>query len=231
MPDFRVSIPVLHQQLDGELSLSEALGFAEVSSLADSASAAANSVRANVAELLKEAPSNLWSRRWLPPSPQPLEVRLTLPPAARTAAWQEPVELSYSAVRWRQADDAWIAFIPALGIEVLSPREDELPRRIDEQVRAALMRIEATKSLRTLAFAQRAAELQIETLELSHAVKTPKRAAQDDEADREQHESVLEKIATNLAKANLPHLFERDPELEQLAELLGGRHPRSVLLV
>jgi hypothetical protein len=76
-------------------------------------------------------------RRQLPSTPELEQVTIPIKPRVRSRAWQEPVELRFDVVRWSHGNQAYIAFVPALGIEVVVKREEELDKRIEAEIRFA----------------------------------------------------------------------------------------------
>lgn len=170
-------------------------------------------------------------QRWIRADVTPFDVTIVLEPTRRPSLWREPIAVTFHAVRWRQAERAYVAFVPTLGIEVLVNNADDLPQRAEEEVRSALLRMKTTKSLRSLVELQRGRELQITPHGIEHFVLSPKQQAQDEEKPREPDKKQLDKVATKLDWLTLPCVFERDELVQQLAETLTGRASRSVLLI
>ena len=56
------------------------------------------------------------------------------------SAWESPVRLRFHVVSWRHGDAAAIGYVPALDIEVVADRGEDLERQLVEQIRYALMR-------------------------------------------------------------------------------------------
>ncbi|HLQ46079.1 MAG TPA: hypothetical protein VK137_15165, partial [Planctomycetaceae bacterium] len=230
MPQFSVRVPVVTQRLEDGIVLGEVVGFPEVSCCGHDLDEVRNQLAENVLHWLSDLENVELHRRWLPSGVQPFEVRVDLKPT-RTSLWREPLTLVLQAVRWQQAEDAHVAFVPALGIEVLVNDVDDLLPRAEDEVRGALLRIKATKSLRTLVEMQRGRGLQVSIADIEYFVHTPKQQAQDEGKPDESEKNELGKIATKLDWLTLPRAFERDEAVRRVAETLTGRIPRSVLLV
>lgn len=233
MTQLSLRISVVNQVFDDDESvvLGEALCFPEFSCCEEDSAGARNLVIENVLHWLTDLPTGELHRRVVPGEATAFDVKLLLEPVARTKMWREPIELMFPAVNWRQAADAHVAYVPALGIEAVVNDEDELPRRVEQEIRSALMRTKATKSLRSLVELQRCRRIEVSTSEIQHLVHSPKQQAIDDGKPDEDDGKVLRKVAELLSAAKLPAAFERDELVRQVANILTGRVPRSVLLV
>ncbi len=231
MPQINAKVPVVTQRLEGGIVSGEVLGFSEVSCSDDEIDEVRNQLVENVLYWLTDVENAELHRRWLPAGVTPFEVRVRLEPTRRPGLWREPLELVFPAVRWCQSEDAHVAFVPTLGIEVLVNKEDELLKRAEDEVRATLLRTKATKSLRSLVELQRGRDLQVVLGDVEHFVSTPKQQAQDEDKPDEPEKKELAKVATKLDWLTMPRAFERDELVQQLAETLTGRAPRSVLFV
>src|SRR5262249_9861300 len=151
----------------------------------------------------------------------------------KSRLWRTPVELKFPYVGWLHGDAAAIAYIPALRIEVCSTKPatlEAVERMAVSQIRAELSRRGALGSLEKLAFLQRDRELKIDSDSIEITLLTPKQIAARDEHRAEQKKSALAEAATDLTKESLPTAFDLEATIEQIAEALTGRSPRSVLL-
>lgn len=218
------------QIFDHGLLLVEPLLFPEVSTLGDDREFLHLATGHNAERLCEVVLAVHLHQRHAPEAIETSSVTLTLNPATRSAVWRQPVTLTFPVVRWRHADDA-VAFVPALGIEVVAPSAEELERLLPEHLTAALMRTRATHSLGKLAQLQRSQQLHVEPLSITANLKTPKQLAQHAEEKKESDESVLKEVGTDLTQETLDPAFELDDLVTRLAETLTGRSPRSVLLV
>jgi ATP-dependent Clp protease ATP-binding subunit ClpA len=166
-------------------------------------------------------------------TPEVKEVTLELqPPPRNEGGWSGPVSLRFHVIRWRHGDEATIAYVPALEIEVSAANPDELDARLDEQIRFALRRTKIAASLYRLALLDRVRGVRLEPLELSATVKDPKQRAQEHQREDEP-KAVIESAGSVLTApgTSLPPAYEVDAVVAQLADALGGHSPRSVLLV
>ena len=233
MPSLSVRIQVLSQQLEdrSEGVLGEALFFPEFSCLAGVKGDVGNIVAENVLQQLTLVANDELHRRVPLGEVFPFDVEVILEPVERTVAWREPLTLKLPAIKWSQGDDAVVAYIPALRIEVLANRVVDLPRLIDEQVRGALVRSKAARSLRPLVELARSQRLSLDTTTVEHFVLSPKQQTQDEDSPKKKDESILQKVGVPLSGFGLPQAFEREAEVRLLADTLGGRVSRSALLV
>jgi ATP-dependent Clp protease ATP-binding subunit ClpA len=229
MPEHAFHLTAVLQELEGAW-LAEALFYPEVSCLDDDPSRLVGALTANARRLLeRDQPGDRWRRR----GPYPVElgvVEVTVEPPPHSAAWREPVVLRLPVLRWQHGDDAALAFVPALGIEVVAgsalEREEMLPRHVS----VAILRNKA-RSLEKLVWLARAATVRVEEGRFTAELPTPKQAALAEQEEQEKQGSVLTEVGTDLVGPRLSRAFEMEPALAKLAEALTGRPPRGVLLV
>ena len=158
-------------------------------------------------------------------------VLLALEPPTGSVLWREPLPLTFPVLRWRHGADAELAYVPALGITVVAGRQEELDRRLPHEIRAALARLQSVPTLDHLAMLQRATRLRVEPLIVNVEIPSAKQRAQTADLEREKAPSVLARVATDLTRQSDEPTWGLEPLVEQLAELLTARQPRSVLLV
>ncbi len=169
-------------------------------------------------------------RQAQPPVTRRVAVELSAP--VRSLLWRHPIVVRWPYIYWQPTSGAHLAFVPALGIEVLAESEAQLQEQLAPQIRNALARREADASLRALAFLTRCTRLQVHTLPLELDIRSPKQRAIDEAAERREEKSVLEEVATPWKPEDgIAPIFERETEVRALAEALCGRRARSVLLV
>src|SRR5262249_39747070 len=134
-------------------------------------------------------------------------------------------------LRWQHGKDAELACVPALGIVVVAARADELEARLPQEIRLAFSRGRSTLTLRQLVDWQRAVQVRVEQHTVYVKLPNPKQPALAAEREAEQTKSVLPQVATNLTHAAGGATHGLGEVVAQLAELLTGRRPRSMLLV
>ncbi|MBO0799211.1 MAG: hypothetical protein J2P31_10370, partial [Blastocatellia bacterium] len=220
--------------LENESYLAEALFFPEALRFHDDVEKAKESLLANLGKVLEETALAAVYRRQPSGVPAISEAQLVLEPPHGSLAWRRPVTLKLPIVRWSHGDAAQIAYVPALGIEVIAtspPSVAALNKLVIQHVRLALGRSERLASLDKLIRLERCRELKIENLELEVALQTPRRIAARERERDEIKRSVLAETGIDLTREKLPAIYELNEIVAQLAEALRGRFPRSVLLV
>ncbi len=220
---------VVFRRLDNGLVLAEALGFPEVSRLGADHRRLAEPVRRNLRRLLKEAPLSALYRRHVGGEPAVSAVSLALDPADPAAGWREPLPLSFPIITWDHGGAA-LAFVPALGIEVVAESPATLSARLPTEIRAALARAPAL-TLPYLVGLQRVRHTEIDRLTVGVLLRPAKARALAAEREREQTPSVLARVASDLTQAPSEPTWGLGPAVAQLAEVLAASSPRSVLLV
>jgi ATP-dependent Clp protease ATP-binding subunit ClpC len=231
MPPFHWRLPALVSTLDDESLLARPLLLPGVSCYALSPQRLKTMLARRLADVLRQIePGNLYRYR-LAELPEVRTLTVEVPPLADDLLRRRTVELPLQYVVWRHGDEALIAYVPAVGIEVLADDERRLAELLEPQIKLALSRNRSSASLRGLAALDRFRKLQVRLLGLRVKLPTLKEAALRQESETEREKSLLKEIATNLVAAPLPRVYERDAEVRRLAELLTRRTPRSVLLV
>lgn len=233
MPQISISIHVITQVFedDNNCQLGEALFFPDVTCLDDSLDGVRNLVAENVLVLLSDVPNAELSQRMIPNSPERFDVQLQIEPAERDRIWKEPLTLNLPTLKWQQAQDAAVVYIPSLGIEVLANKVDDLPRLIEDQVRLALFRTKANRSLKSMVWRARCRDLTLDSTVIEHFAIPPKQQAQDERRPDSNEGKVLTKVADLISGLAMTQAFEREESVKQLADALSGRSARSVLLV
>jgi ATP-dependent Clp protease ATP-binding subunit ClpA len=236
MPVHEFDLGIIFQNLDDDLFLAEALLFPEVSRFGDDLERLKRAVIRNAIRLVEaEALPQIWTRL-KPANFESFEIDLSLVPSAKRLTWREPIQLKLDAIRWSQGDTAHVAFIPALGIEVLSTKLSDLEPNPDQtsivqrHARAELQRRGALANLLSLILANRARGLTMVPASFNAELRSPKQVIAS--ANRkEKKKSTLEQTAVDLTAQKLSPAFEVDQVVENLAEALTGPAASSVLLV
>jgi ATP-dependent Clp protease ATP-binding subunit ClpC len=222
----------LHQRLDSGHVLSECLFHPDLTRLGANRDRAVQALRKNLDELLPKQPPGELFRRRLGTTATARWVVLTLDPPRKLEAWRESIKLRFPAAVWQHGDEAAIARVPGLGIEVIAPDLADLDKLLEREILAALRREGFSKSLDALAWVQRALKFKVEWQTL--AVKLPslkQRAQREEDESGEEKPSVLKQIATLLEPERLSPALEMDEAVEQVADALTATRPQSVLLV
>ena len=134
-------------------------------------------------------------------------------------------------MQWRHGEHAHIAYVPALGIEVISAKLDDLTSMLENHVRAELMRRRATSNLLQLMMLERTRGFNVMRVRSMATIRTPKHIAASSGQSEEKKTSALEQTAHDLTKQKFSPAYEVDNTVARLAEALTGKAGRSVLLV
>jgi ATP-dependent Clp protease ATP-binding subunit ClpA len=234
MPPFEIEFAIIQRTLNDDAHIAEALFFPEVSRYGDDPERLKRAIIRNCIRALEEQSPNLLFRRTLPESIETFELNLQLDPPARRLNWQHPIDLRLDVMRWSHGEHAHIAFIPALGIEVISNKLDVLTTgasMLENHARAELMRRRATTNLLQLMMLERTRGLSVARVRSMASIRTPKQIALSSGRPEEKKSSALEQSAHDLTKQKFPPAYEVDDTVARLAEALTGKSGRSVLLV
>jgi ATP-dependent Clp protease ATP-binding subunit ClpA len=222
----------IHQRLDSGLVLSECLFHPDLSRLAGKRERAIDALKRNLEELLPKLPAIELYRRRLATLATTRWVVLTLDPPRKSETWREPVRLRFPAIVWQHGEEATLARVPCLGIEVITDEPEELDKLLEREIVAALRRDGSAATLSLLAWKHRAIKFKVEWLPIN--VKLPslkQRAMKEEDGSGEEKPSVLKQVATLLNDTRLAPAFEFDETVTQIAEALTVSRPQSVLLV
>ena len=230
MPTFFFPLTILTQVFEDEAAISEALNFEEISRFDSNDERRTHAVRVNAEEILKKTDALELSRKLAPSDFETKEIVLAIEPPRNAKHWREAVEIKFHLLQWQREDGYCQAFVPALSIAVVSKDADEFPTQIEKEIRAALTRTGAAKSLEKLRLLERVREIRVEKSELGIELKTPKQRAIDEEKETEE-KSVLEQVGTKLNDQNLLPAYEVQKSIELLVETLKAKQRDSVLLV
>ena len=141
---FEIELAIILRTFDDHAHIAEALFFPEVSRYGDDPETLKRAIVKNCVQLLEAESPALFFRRTLPPSIETTDLTLRLEPPVRRLTWPEAINLRLDVVRWRHLDHAHIAFIPTLGIEVVSNKADD--SLLEQHARAELIRRRVTSS-------------------------------------------------------------------------------------
>ena len=223
----------LLQACETDSLLGELLYFPEVTALGDRERGCLGSLVATAKRLLEDTDALDLHRRHGPDTVSVQSLTLRVQPPRGDALWQQPIDLQLEVAQWRHGDLATVARVPALDLEVVVRKEQELPGLLESQVRQALERQRSVRSLRPLAMLDRWHSLRVVKRRIGLEITSPKQLAQrEQEKTTAAGKPVLPEIASRLDHgARLPHAYEIDPQVEKLADILTGPHERSALLV
>jgi ATP-dependent Clp protease ATP-binding subunit ClpC len=231
MPHQELPLIFVTQRLDGELRLGEALWFPEVMAMHEQGDRLGSILRRLVKEILSEAAPIDVHRRMAGQTPAISQVLVSLKPAKKSVAWTESIDLRFDVLRWQHGQEGWIGFVPALGIQVVAAREEQLDELIPRHIRVALARTRAAERLFDLVQLERVESVTAERETIAADIRTPTELADDRSKKEEAAKLVIDEVGVVLDDKSVAEAYEIEAVVDRLAESLAGRNPRSVLLV
>lgn len=223
-------IPTLVMRVGEGMWLAEPLLFPEISCCSRNFRALRRMVARRARRLIRDLEAHeLWRRR-LGARLRIAALDLEIPPLPEDARRESPVNLRLHYVYWEQGRDSWVAYVPALRIEVLGEDLEALRRNLAPQVQSGLTRLRANESLHRLEELQRWGRPAIRRLKLRVKLLSAKERFERQEESHDASSSALRETATRWDKTPASAFYGRDDLLRALARLLTGRSPRSVLL-
>jgi ATP-dependent Clp protease ATP-binding subunit ClpC len=229
VPTHDFDILAIISELENETYLAEALLFPELNRHDETARKTQGNLRDSLLHLLDSLPTVEIHSRRLPKDMEIRAIEVSVKPPKRNPYWNEPVPLTFHAVCWQQPGTHH-ALVPALTIEVVADSEESLAELLPRNIRGELQRRGAAGRLDTLLWYQRVVQLQMEKTRVELALASPKKSAESS-LSADQAPAILKDVATNLNAIGIPQAVEVDDKVQALAELLVGKHGRSVLLV
>jgi ATP-dependent Clp protease ATP-binding subunit ClpC len=230
MPDHELPLIRLTRHLDGGVHVGEALFFPEVAVLHGNAEHLGVKLRALAKKILAgDGPADVY-RRLAGATPEVSSLLVALGPPRPSPAWTEPVTLRFDTLRWRHGEEASIAYVPALGIEVVAARDEQLDELLARHVRTTLARTKMAERLFELVQLGRVESVSVERDSITADVPTPAQAAAGAKT-REASKPVIENVGRVLDEAAVEPAYAIDALVDRLGDALAGRNPRSVLLV
>jgi ATP-dependent Clp protease ATP-binding subunit ClpA len=230
MADFEFPVWSVRQVLDHRLLLAEGLGYHEVARLGCKKERVHDHLRRNLKRLIEATPLAALYRRQIGEAPTVERVEVMLDQSPDKGLWREPLTLHFPIVRWRHPSGTELAFVPALGIEVVANRETKLFKQLDAEIRMALERGREL-TLSRLVACQRAARVEVERMIVPVTLQSAKARVLASERAEDRGPSVLSQVGANLRRAPDEPAFGLETIVAQLADLVNARQPRSVLLV
>lgn len=231
MPTHFFSLSILTQNFEDETHLAEALNFHEISRFHTRADRVALDVRVNAEQILKDAYANAWHTRIAPEAVEIREVFVEIAPPKKSAVWRDELNLKFHVLQAVREDGYAQAYVPALGIAVLTRKTNEFEEKIKKEILLALRRDGYLKSLQFLRWLERIESVSLQTEEIAVNLPTAKQRAIAEEKGETEEKSVLKEVGTDLTKIKLNAAYERERQAEMLAETFRAKQKSSVLLV
>jgi ATP-dependent Clp protease ATP-binding subunit ClpA len=231
MPDYSAALSVVVQVLENGTYLAEAVLFPEFSCFRPSGGRIKADVRGLAEQVLKNLPAGELHFRHLPGQPEQGTIELAIEPVAGDKTWLGPWPLKFDVIRWEHPAEAFLGYVPALGIEIVAATAEAREERFEREIRAALLRRNLLASPLELVWLQRGRKFRVIAIDCLAARLGAKQGAIASEAARRPTQSVLRQVATDLTAEPLSPAYECDESLRKLADLLSAQEPSSVLLV
>ena len=145
MPKHDFHFSAIIQSLENGNHLAEALFYPEITRFRTNTDATKDALAANLVRIVEEDIDALeLQRRRFTTTPEIAEAMVEVASPQRSLAWRKPIPLRFPYVHWQHGETAFLAFVPALGIEILATSASELTRQTPLQIRAHLLRTKAT---------------------------------------------------------------------------------------
>ncbi|HEY0458059.1 MAG TPA: AAA family ATPase [Pyrinomonadaceae bacterium] len=231
MPTHFFSLTTLVQHFEDETYLTENVNFHEISRFHNNPETAVSNARLNAEQILKDAYANALHTRIAPEAIEVKEVFIEVAPPKKSAAWREKISLRFHVLETTREDGYLSAYVPALGIAVLSKKATEFEEKIRREILSALKRGGYLKSLQRLRWLARVEKISLQRAELAVRLPTTRQRAVAEENDSPEEESVLAETGTDLTKVSLRVAYETEKQTAVLAEIFKASQKSSVLLV
>ncbi|HEY7119191.1 MAG TPA: AAA family ATPase [Tepidisphaeraceae bacterium] len=220
------------RQLDAGIYVGEVLLFPEVVALHGDPQRLHDKLKALARQVFTAgSPAEVY-RRLAGATPEVSRVLVPLEPPKKSPAWSHPIMLQFDVLRWRHGEEASVAYVPALGIELAAARDEQLDELIPRHIRTALARTKASQRLFDLAQLDRVESTTVDREAVTPDIPTPAQVGAADRSKRqEKTKPVIEQAGMVLTDAAVTPAYEIDGLVDRLADALAGRHPKSVLLV
>ena len=230
MPEYELDLHLLLSELDSGDTLGEALFFPEVSRLSDRPSTAEDGLVASARDILEHSPASEMFRRHPAGKPELGEVRVEIEAPSGPVVWTEALCMRFDVLHWQHGEEACLAYLPALGIEVIDTDRAEIEGRLEKEVRGALFRLGVLESLPKLAMLQRTQKIHLTTRQSRVKLVSPRAQAKRLEGDKPS-KPIIDQVGVDLGELPLARAYELDELTARMADTLVGKRSSSLLLV
>lgn len=227
----KFNLLTITQSFENELHFGEALFFPEVTRIETNSDTLLKTLETNAAVLTEATPLLYLHRRVLPEKYETGRVTVELPAPKKTLAWESPLKLSLKFISWARGERHVIAYVPALGIEVVVDDPADLDVRMRAEIMADLLRSRRADNLGELARLARSHDIRVQETSFEAIIRPPKAAADADGRADGNKKTVLDEVGVDLRKITLKPVFEVDDTVRRIADALTHAIPPSLLLV
>jgi len=137
----------LIQHFEDETFLAENVNFHEISRFHTKEDSAVFNARLNAEQILKDSYATFLHTRITPGAIEIKEITLEVAPSKKSEAWREKISLRFHVLESVREDGYLSAYVPALGIAILSKKAGEFALKIKREILQALKRDGYLKSL------------------------------------------------------------------------------------
>src|SRR5258707_1300127 len=134
MPQLTFPFHAIWQELENGLILGEALLFPDLSRLARDRDRAGHRLSQNLALRLPKEPLGELYRHSAPEAVEVVEVSVSLSAPPKFPAWRDELTLTFPVVRWKHGNEAHLAYVPALGLEIAAAKAEELDQLLPKEI-------------------------------------------------------------------------------------------------
>jgi ATP-dependent Clp protease ATP-binding subunit ClpC len=151
--------------------------------------------------------------------------------APESVRWCEPLTLTWPVLAYASSDGAALAYIPALGIQVIAPDPAQLAARLPDETLAALRRSKFFALGFDLAFLAQRSHARLHDLSIDLPYKPPRQLLDDQSKKQDSGPTELDKVSTPLHDRHPAPAFEISRTVAEIAQALVGPPGQSVLLI
>lgn len=232
MPTLELRLLSLLENIDGRFWYGRPFAFPAISSLRDHPEPVVESLTTLVKDEYEgeDTKLSLLYQHALPETPKVGSFALKLEAPRASKFWTAPLELTFKYMKWKHTDQAHLAYIPALNVQIVVPTAEKLDAALADQARFALGRFKALESLQQIIALQRSTEFVLHAQKITLNLPSPRQKLQRDEKDQPEKQ-ILAEVGEDLGKTPSTEAYEIDTLVGLIADALASDPPRSVLLV
>ncbi len=158
------------------------------------------------------------------------QVTVQFLPPKKSKHWREPFCIPFSTFVWSQGTALIVTYVPVLDLTVVASPGTDVAKLVDEQIRSAVRRRGGWTVAGLMDFAM-LGQSELRTDQLKVTLPTPAELARQSVDQPKSKTPTLTAVATRLKRKSLSPAYHRDKQVDQMADLLSGDNPRSILLV
>ncbi len=146
--------------------------------------------------------------------------------------WLTPLKLSLTVVVWDFDKERTIVFVPLLNLYEMLHSSDDFEEVVKKLCHEAIIRENLYWSLQRLGIIFNNTQTRLDLIEVEWEIPTEKkRSRKQIQIFPTDNPFNLKSIATELISTTLSKAYHVESYVQQIAEILGGENPQSILLV